>query len=136
MRRLTENIAVRTVILTLMIVTALGYTTVIHYCTMSQSSECCCAAEHQNHRTPSSTGPSFEGQSESCDLHIVAGGLTPVALNTSSDVQVNAPVPETGLLDYAVLVTATTSTIPSYAHADDIAPPKVDIYVRDGALLI
>ena len=136
MRRLTENTAVRTVILTLMIVSALGYTTVIHYCTMSQSSECCCTAEHQNYPASPSTGASFEGQSESCNLQIVAGGLTPVALNTSSDVQVNAPVPETGLLDYAVLVTATTSTIPSYAHADDIAPQKVDIYVRDGALLI
>jgi hypothetical protein len=57
-------------------------------------------------------------------------------MNTYSDVQAKAPVPETGLLDYAVLVTATTSRISSYAHADDIAPPKVDIYVRDGALLI
>ncbi len=136
MRRLIENIAVRTVILALIIVSSLGYTTVIHYCTMSQSFECCCAAGQKNPPASSSTGASLGGRSEPCDVQIVAGGLTPVAMNTYSDVQVKAPVPETGLLDYAVLVTATTSTIPSYAHADDIAPPKVDIYVRDGALLI
>jgi hypothetical protein len=136
MRRLTENIAVRSVILALMIVSALGYTTVLHYCTMSQSSECCCTAELQTQRASSSPGASFDGQRESCDLQIVAGGLTPVAMNIYSDIQFKAPVPETGSLDFAVLVSAATSTIPAYAHADDIAPPKVDIYVRDGALLI
>ena len=128
--------AVRVVVLLLMGLTAVGYTTVLHYCTMSHSTECCCSDQHHNSGAKSSAGTSLNDERESCNVKIVAGGLMPVALNAFSDASVKVSLPEIGIFDFAVLDLSTSSSISFYAHADDIAPPKVDIYVRSGALLI
>lgn len=114
----------------------MGFTTVLNYCTMSHSTECCCTEKHHNDGAKSSAGTTLDDGRESCNVKIVAGGLTPVALNAFSDVSVKVPVPEIGIFDFTVLDISVSSSISFFAHADDIAPPKVDIYVRCGAFLI
>jgi len=128
--------AVKVVVLLLMGLTAVGYTTVFHYCMMSHSTECCCSDQHQNNGAKSSTGTSLNNERESCNVKIVAGGLTPVALNAFSDTHVKVSLPEIGIFSFAVFDFSVPTSISFFAHADDIAPPKVDIYVRSGAFLI
>jgi hypothetical protein len=119
----------------LMSISAIGFTTVLHYCTMSHSFECCCPAEHQN-QSESSTKSTVGDEEVSCNVQIVVGGLTPVALNASSEVSAKSvaldlPDSDSGIFSFPVV-----PHIPLLVHASDIAPPKVDIYIRGGALLI
>jgi hypothetical protein len=119
----------------LMSLSAIGFTTVLHYCTMSHSFGCCCSAEHRG-QSNSSAKSTIADEQVSCDVQIVVGGLTPVALNTSSDASVKSVVLELPDSDSGVVSLPVVLHLPLLVHATDIAPPKVDIYIRGGALLI
>jgi len=135
MSRLASHIAARVVVLMLMSVSALGYTAVLQYCTMSHSFGCCCPSERQD-QSESSANSTLGDEQVSCNIQIVIGGLTPVALNASSEVSAKSadlhlPAADSGVFSFPVV-----PHLPLLAHASDIAPPKVDIYIRSGALLI
>jgi len=135
MSSLTSHIAVRVLVLTLMSISAIGFTTVLHYCTMSHSFGCCCLPERQG-QSDSSANSTLGGEEVSCNVQIVVGGLTPVALNASSEVSAKSVVLHLSNADSGVFSFAVVPHLPLFVHASDIAPPSIDIYIRSGALLI
>jgi len=135
MSRLTSHTAVRVVVLMLMSISAIGFTTVLHYCTMSHSFLCCCPAEHQD-RSESSAKSTLGDEEVSCNVQIVVGGLTPVALNASSEVSAKSVFLDIADSDSSIYSFPVVPHVSLLVHASDIAPPKVDIYIRSGALLI
>lgn len=135
MSRLASHTAVKVVVMLLMSISAIGFTTVVHYCTMSRSFECCCPTEHQD-QSESSTRSTVGDEEVSCNVQIVVGGLTPVALNAYSEVSAKSLVLDLPDLDSCIFSFPNVPHTPLLVHASDIAPPKVDIYIRSCALLI
>lgn len=137
MNRLVSHSAVRGVVLLLMALSAVGFTTVVHYCTMSHSSECCCTSEHEKNPAKPTTGTWLGDRNFSCDVRVVAGGLTPVALNTISDATAR-----TVIADFAALESGFVEPLPPFTqhhpvtHSDNTAPPRAEIYIRTCSLLI
>ncbi len=119
----------------LMSISAMGFTTVMHYCTMSHSFGCCCPVEHQD-QSNSSMKSIIGDEKVSCDVQIVVGGLTPVALNTTPDASAKSVVLDLPNPDSGIFSLPGVPHISFLTHASDIAPPKVDIYIRGGSLLI
>lgn len=83
------------------------------------------------------TGTSLGDLYTSCDVRVVAGGLTPVALNIISDATAKILVPDLAALE-SDLVDPLPIVAPHHllTHSDDTAPPPVDIYIRTCSLLI
>jgi hypothetical protein len=115
----------------------MGFTTILTYCTMSRSSECCCSDGETDQATANRAAtPSIGGLSVNCNIQIVAGGVNPVAMNVSAAVTVTSlafdriPAPS----GIHLLPVVPHFRIP--VHANDIAPPSGDIVIRDRALLL
>lgn len=137
MSRLVSHRAVRGVVLLLLTLSAVGFTTVVQYCTMSRSPECCCTSEQENHPAKPVPGTSLGDLDISCDVRIVAGGLTPVALNTMSDATAQLLAADLAALESeSVDPLHTFTSHHPFMHSDDTAPPPVDIYIRTCSLLI
>ena len=134
--RLVTNSGVKIAILVLMALSSAGYTTVLSYCTMSQTFDCCCGEDQPAQPTDASTGASLGSGLMPCNLHIVAGGLTPVALNASPEVNGKMHPPDLGIQYVSPAELPRVSYISLLGHTDDIAPPDVGLYLRTGALLI
>jgi len=135
-RTLVAHAAVRGVVLALMALSAPGFTMVIHYCTMSRSSHCCCSGEEPSRRAQPRSPASLNSTVLSCNVQIVAGGLTPVAMNPTPDETAKHHVPDVSLVEPVVL---TTSALPAHSlstHSGDIPPPAGDLHLRTGALRI
>jgi len=133
MKWLSSHISIRVVVLLLVSLSVMGFITVINYCTMSNSSECCCESEHS--KTPVST-PSFETPYTSCNIKFVAGGLNPVAQNVISESTIKSVTIDLIPLDAGIYTLPIVPRIPLLVHANDLAPPSVDIYIRNTNLLI
>jgi len=136
MKQFMSHSAVRITVLLLMSISAMGFTIVFHYCTMSHSTDCCCNVEYPEHAKAPASIPALDGQKVDCDIQIVAGGLNPVAQNvipesitksiTVNFVPVDAGIHAPSIIPHDCLL----------AHATDIAPPDIAIYIRTSSLLI
>jgi hypothetical protein len=128
--------AARVIVLFLMSLSVTGFTAAINYCTMNRSSECCCKAEQTECSKTPDSNLSIEEPSASCNIKIVAGGLNPVAQNVPSESVVKTITIDFISLDAGILAIPVVPRIPLLAHANDIAPPSVDIYIRTVNFLI
>jgi len=135
MRAGISHIAVRFGLLVVMCASSMGVTTVLKYCTMSQSSECCCSDDIGSPKSRPGAPP-LEYRNIFCNIQIVAGGVNPVALNVAADASPKIPTSGLAPADPGIpsLPFATTQQFP--AHASDIAPPWDDATIRNCALLI
>ena len=130
-----SHIAVRWGLLVVMCASSMGVTTVLKYCTMSQSSECCCSDTAD---TPKSRpgAPAVEFRSIFCNILIVAGGVNPVALNVAADASSKAAASDLLPADPGIpsLPSVTSQNLPVLAN--DIAPPGEAVFIRNCTLLI
>ncbi len=106
--RLQGHIAQRwlqTATLLIMIVASMGYTSIVGYCSMSNSSECCCS-------TP-----------DACELHPLIPGQTSVRTDT------NCFTSQTygGLSETPAIEISTTAFTASTCFPSDPASPAIDI---------
>jgi hypothetical protein len=137
MKTIVLHTAVRLVLLVVMCASSMGFTTILSYCTMSHSSECCCSNEENGQGTTNrSATPSIGDLSVDCNIQIVAGGVNPVALNVTADASVKSMTLDLIPSDPGVVPLPVVPHLSILAHANDIAPPVGDICIRDRALLI
>jgi hypothetical protein len=114
----------------------MGVTTILKYCTMSQSSECCCSSEEHGAATDRSATPSVNDLDLKCNVQFVAGGVNPVALNVSGDASVKSSSLDLIPVDSVIIPLPAVSHQRILAHANDIAPPGGDLCIRNCTLLI
>ena len=124
---------VKVVLLTAVIFFSSGFTTILKYCAMSRSSQCCCS----EHPAAQSKGLSLNGLNPSCMTVKVIGGLsgTKATITPKSFIKsltIVAIVPHSGAISF--LSAASHSLSANYAN--DAAPPGAEIYIRIGSLLI
>jgi hypothetical protein len=130
-----SHIAVRFGLLVVMCASSLGVTTVLKYCTMSQSSECCCSDDFDTPKSRPAVPP-LEYRNVFCNIQIVAGGVNPVALNVSAEASFKALTSDLLPVDSGIVPLPFVSHQRILTHANDIAPPGDDTCIRNCALLI
>ena len=131
-----SHTATRIAMVLVMCASSMGVTTMLTYCTMSRSSECCCTSEQRGAATDRSETPSVDYMNVDCNILIVAGGVNPVALNVSGDTPVKTLSPDLIHVAPGIVPLPVVSHQRIPAHANDIAPPGGDLCIRHRALLI
>lgn len=122
--------------LSAMMLSSTGFTAIVGYCTMTHSSDCCCADDQPVGKSQPMTGVSFTDPDASCYAQSLAGGRNLIDATVHADDVTTLPV-------QAVLTTDSGAAIPPAPlqstvrlFADDAAPPGVAIYLRVNSLLI
>lgn len=136
MRYLKLHISVRIILLCSIIFFSTGFTTVIKYCSMSQSSECCCESEHSDNAATQSKEPSVSDQNSSCLTVKVIGGLNEIKAPVTSESSIKMLAINTILSVSELIALPTPTHFLSLAYTDDVAPPNGDICIRISFLLI
>jgi hypothetical protein len=113
-----------------------GFTTVIKYCSMSQSSECCCESDHSDNAAAQTNESSVNDQDSSCLTVKVVGGLNEISATAASEVSAKLLAVETVPLHVDVIPLPIPTQALSLAYTDDSAPPHEDICIRISSLLI
>jgi hypothetical protein len=128
------HIILRAIILIAVFLFSSGFTVIVKYCSMSQSSECCCC--DNDHRTSKNEDLSINDQAPSCLTMKVIGGLsdTKATLTPESSTEMIGCV---ALLipDDTILPKPSVLSIDLF-QTDGSPPPGQEIYIRDAALLI
>ena len=126
-------ITVKVVLLAAVIFFSSGFTTIVKYCSMSRSSQCCCS----EHPAAQSKGLSLNGLNPSCMTVKVIGGLsgTKATITPESSLKplaIAAIVPSFCAFSFLSATSLSLAAI----YTNDAAPPGVEIYIRIGSLLI
>jgi hypothetical protein len=127
---------VRIVLLIAVVFFSSGFTTIVKYCSMSQSSECCCEADHSDNTATQTNEPSVSDQNSSCLTVKVIGGLNDIKATIIPESSVKMLVMDAVLLDSDVLALQTPTRSLSLTYTDDVAPQDGDICIRISSLLI
>jgi hypothetical protein len=109
---------------------------VLTHCTMSHSSECCCLLGENGSFSHRSATPSVGFLSVACNIQFVAGGVNPVALNVAPEGLIKFVTLDLVGQDSGILPLSIVPHFPLLAHANDMAPPQGDLFIRNLALLI
>ena len=125
---------VRIILLCSVIFFSTGFTTIVKYCSMNQSSECCCDSDHSNNSAAQTNELSVSG--EKCCTVKVVGGLNEIKAMAASEESAKLLAVETVPLNFEVLPLSLPTRSLSFTYTDDIAPPNGDIYIRISSLLI
>ena len=136
MRYLKLHMAVRIILLCSVIFFSTGFTTIVKYCSMSQSSECCCESEHSDNAGAPSNEPSISDQSTSCVTVKVIGGLNGIKAPVTSESSIKILAMNTVFSVTELIALPTPTHLLSLAYTDDVAPPNSDICIRISSLLI
>jgi hypothetical protein len=137
MKTIISYAAVRIVLLVVMCASSIGFTSILSFCTMNHSSECCCSNDENGQgSTNRSATPSIGDLNVDCNIQIVAGGVNPVALNVTGDASVKSVTSDLIPVDSGVLPLPVVPHHPLPAQATDIAPPVEDITIRNRTLLV
>jgi hypothetical protein len=130
------QIPVKIILLCSVMFFSTGFTAVVKYCSMSQSSECCCESAHANDTTPPSDVPSLRDQNSSCLTIKIIGGLNEIKATLTSDASENLHILETVPLSSDGLLLPAPTRFLAFTYSNNIAPPNGDICIRIGVLLI
>lgn len=135
------NIFHRTVEIALIVVmslTSTGFTTVVSYCSMSNSSICCCGADPAATSSLPVHDQVVRRVQNSCYSESVVGGVNDIHAVLSLDVSskavphsIEAEAPDCH--QSCVLACTASTSRPLFEVG---IPPDVDIYIRVSALLI
>ena len=127
---------VRIIILCSVIFFSTGFTTIVKYCSMSQSSECCCESDHTDIAATQTNEPSVSNQHSSCLTVKVIGGLNEIKATVASEESAKLLAVEIVPLNFEALPLPLPTRSLSFTYTDDVAPPNGDICVRISSLLI
>ncbi len=126
--------ALKTLALAIVIFNATGLTVVVRYCSMSESSECCCVdADRPSGQDGSTT---ITAERMPCFSSEIVGGLGDTKATV---VPQDCPKQAAGIV--VVLHTISVDALSplharAYHPANDVAPPLSDICISGGSLLI
>jgi hypothetical protein len=136
MKTLAVYSAIRIVLLCAVVVNSMGVTTVVKYCSMSETSECCCAPLRSVDQLAGARRLSIDGQHPTCFSVTVLGGLHDTTATINSE---NAA--KSSLVDGIVSAGAINGLmLPNFPlvspHIDDPSPPGVGIFILTSSFLI
>ena len=117
---------------------AMGFTQTVGYCSMSDSTECCCGNDRSCDLPASQTGPSFTSVANSCYSVRTVGGLNETRAVFSPE-NVTKQLPS-----HSIVALAPTSghdlshhlASLIYFRSDHSPPPDCEIYIQTHSLLI
>ena len=127
---------VRIILLCAVIFFSTGFTTVIKYCSMSHSSECCCESDHSENTATKRTELAIGDQTPPCMTVKVIGGLNDIKAPGSSESSTKIPAVDALPLVSEIITLPTPTHFLSHLYTDDVAPPIGDICIRINSLLI
>ena len=136
MRYSKIHMTVRIILLCSVMFFSTGFTTIVRYCSMSRSSECCCESNQSDNTATQKNELSFCEQSPSCLTVKVIGGLNDIKATVTSESSGILLSVETVSLDFGVIPLPNPIHSLSFTYTDDIAPPYEDICIRISSLLI
>jgi len=119
-------------------VSAVGFTRTVGYCSMSDSTECCCGNDKKCELPASQTGLSFTSVANACYSVRTVGGLNEIAAVSSPE------NPTKQVTSHSIVAVAPTSghdlshRLASliYFRSDHSPPPDCEIYIQTHSLLI
>lgn len=121
-----------------MMATSMGFTTIVGYCSMTESPVCCCDSECSSDVIIPSNVTSIEQPNSPCYSVKVVGGLSEIsgvvpeiASLKSSMVTIEAITP---VFQNTLPLTNTDSRLP--LDFRDVTPSKSDIYIQISSFLI
>ena len=123
------------ILLSSMLFFSSGFTAIVKFCTMSKCSECCCESDESgNSAAPEKEQPGI--QSPSCLTIKIVGGLNDIKAAGPTDVSEKMlAINSTPLL--AVAEPLPVPVPNTFLHqTNGVGPPKEEIYIRVGSLLI
>jgi len=127
---------VKITLLSTMIFFSSGFTTIVKYCSMSQSSECCCESDHSDNAATQTNEPSVNDQNSSCLTVKVIGGLNEIKATVTSEASAKLLAVETVPLNFEAVPLPLPTHSLLFTYTDDSAPPNKDICIRISSLLI
>lgn len=128
------HMTARIILLCSVIFFSTGFTTIVKYCSMSQSSESCCESDHSNNSAAQENELSVTAQN--CCTVKVIGGLNEIKATLDSEESAKLLAVEIVPLNYESLPLSLPARSLSFTYTDDIAPPNGDICIRISSLLI
>ncbi len=113
-----------------------GFTTVVQYCSMSESSECCCGNGAHRADAPRAAGISLAGETASCFTQTIAGGLNKISgttqtANTEDLISLEVLPADSGAISSSLRANSTLC-----ADVEKVPSPGVAIYIRVNSILI
>jgi|WetSurMetagenome_2_1015567.scaffolds.fasta_scaffold610129_1 hypothetical protein len=128
---------IRIILLVTVVLFSSGFTTIVKYCSMSQSSECCCCeSDHSDTTAAQTKEPSVSDQTPSCLTVKVIGGLNEIKAPGTSETSTKLLAVETIPLNINIVPLPLPAHLISLNYTDDCAPPNEDICIRISSLLI
>jgi hypothetical protein len=136
MKRPLLHTALNIFTLCVMTLTSTGFTSLVTYCSMTQSSECCCGEESHHTSDAAPAEVTLSDPLASCLTQRIAGGLNEITATVHAEV-----IPHPVVLDVIPVETSAVSQSIndrglSFTLANDAAPPGVAIYIRVNSFLI
>jgi hypothetical protein len=136
MTNLKLHMAVRVILLCSVMFFSTGFTTIVKYCSMSQSSECCCESDHSDNAATQTNEPSVSDQNSPCLTVKVIGGLNDIKATVTSEISAKLLTVEAIPSSFETVPLLLPTQSLSFIYTDDIAPPNEDICIRISSLLI
>lgn len=130
------HITIRITLLVAVVLFSSGFTTIVKYCSMSQSSECCCESDHSDIATTHTNELSVSDQNPSCLTVKVIGGLNDINATVNSEILGKLLTAEIVPLNFEAIPLLLPTKSLSITYTDDSAPPNEDICIRISSLLI
>ncbi|HLP17075.1 MAG TPA: hypothetical protein VK470_12500 [Bacteroidota bacterium] len=121
--------------LLVMTLTSTGFTAIVKYCAMTESSDCCCQDTDKG-SSPVAVGLFISAPEVSCFTQHVAGGRNEITATLHTNDSVTLQALDVLPVDSYTIGSLLSSHCFSLLSTDDAAPPGVDIYIRVNSLLI
>ncbi|MHB1051115.1 MAG: hypothetical protein ACYC09_13635 [Bacteroidota bacterium] len=138
MKKIKFHKAIHLLLLVVMMLTSTGFSTVVGYCSMSNSSVCCCDMEQTRKQATSSKSLTIKSITYTCYSEKVAGGVNDVKAIYNFEIvqkQLSFAVAEEAT-EYQIANLAThESHFPKSPHIA-LYPTGVDIYIQVSSFLI
>jgi hypothetical protein len=125
---------IRIILLVAVLFFSSGFTSVVKYCSMSRSSECCCKSDRSDNTSTDHDKQLVIGKN--CMTVKVVGGLSDTKATVNSETYAKSLT-----MDVVAMISVENSVSTpthSFTHSftDDLPPPYGDICIRISSLLI
>lgn len=128
------HMTIRVLLLVAVVFFSTGFTSVVKYCTMSHSSECCCESDHSDDTAPLPAKQLTVGQN--CVTVKIVGGLSDTKATVNSETFAKPLTMDiVALISVENPVSSFTLSFP-HSFTNDLPPPNGDICIRVKSLLI
>lgn len=134
MRSSKLHMTIRIILLVVVLFFSSGFTSVVKYCSMSHSSECCCKSDRSENTATQPDKQLAVGQN--CVTVKIVGGLSDTKATLNSETFAKSLTINVIALFSAENSVSTPSHSFTHSFTNDLPPPHGDICIRISSLLI